>query len=414
MFIQHYARHLPSCLTRQRSNKGWTAAFLPIVLAACGGGGGSDYSSPTLTAPTAIPFPPADYSAVDAAFQAFIDNNETFDGISYVLVDKEGTTHQAVFGDHTEDLITMLASTSKVPAVMAIMALDEDPDVEFSISEPVSTYLPYDGVYADRTVEQMVSNTSGIPGLRLLDQYGSFVGPTLADFNHLCQMLGNPFINFEMCGQMLVQNELPTTNPAGSVFDYGGSQWQIAGLTAAIVNNSTWNQLFDEYIAGPCDLEVFTFGNPWEELFGTNFAYTSFDGATVASLPGQHNPQVEGGGITNLADYAKLLHVHLNGGYCGETQVLSEESLASMREDRGSFTLNPTPYGMGWWISSDAPGIYTDGGAFGAVSFLDLNTGIGGFIAIDDYTRRDPGAPSAFLSQIALPLIQEAVRARYE
>ena len=129
---------------------------------------------------------------------------------------------------------------------------------------------------------------------------------------------------------------------------------------------------------------------------------------------GQHNPQVEGGGITNLADYAKLLHVHLNGGYCGETQVLSEESLASMREDRGSFTLNPTPYGMGWWISSDAPGIYTDGGAFGAVSFLDLNTGIGGFIAIDDYTRRDPGAPSAFLSQIALPLIQEAVRARYE
>ena len=61
----------------------------------------------------------------------------------------------------------MLASTSKGAGVMAIMALDEDESVDFSISEPVSTYLPFDGVYADRTVEQMVSNTSGIPGLRL-------------------------------------------------------------------------------------------------------------------------------------------------------------------------------------------------------------------------------------------------------
>lgn len=308
----------------------------------------------------------------------------------------------------------MLASTSKVPAVMAIMALDEDESVDFSISEPVSTYLPFDGVYADRAVEQMVSNTSGIPGLRLLDGYGSPTGPTLQDFNHLCQFSAQPFMNFEMCGQMLVQNELPTTNPAGSVFDYGGSQWQIAGLTASIVNNSTWNQLFDEYIAAPCELEVFTFGNPWEELSASGNTYTSFDGATVESMPGQHNPSVEGGGITNLSDYAKLLQVHLNGGYCGDTQVLSEASLESMRQDRGSMTFNPTPYGMGWWISSAEDGVYTDPGAFGAVSFMDTRRGIAGFIAIDDYTRRDSGAPGAFLQGVALPLIQAAVDARYD
>lgn len=414
VFINQSNKNVVSPLRKIGLRRHWLAALLPLGLAACGGGGGSDYTSPSLSEPVAIPFPPADYSEVDAAFQAFLDSSDTFDGISYVLVDKDGITHQKVFGDHTEDLITMLASTSKVPAVMAIMALDEDSTVDFSISEPVSTYLPFDGIYADRTVEQMVSNTSGIPGLRLLEQYGSLTGPTLADFNHLCQMLGNPYVNFEVCGQLLVQNELPTTNPAGSVFDYGGSQWQIAGMTAAIANNSTWNQLFDEYIGEPCGLEVFTYGNPWEELFATNFTYTSFDGASVASLPGQHNPQVEGGGITNLDDYAKLLQVHLNGGYCGDTQVLSEASLASMREDRGSMTLNPTPYGMGWWISGDQPGVYTDPGAFGAVSFLDTKRGIAGFIAIDDYTRRESGAPPAFLSGVALPLIQAAVDARYE
>ena len=72
-----------------------------------------------------------------------------------------GILHQEVFGDHNEDRTKTLASTSKVPAVMAMLALQEDPEVTFSIDEPVAPHL-YDGVYADRTVKQMVSNTSGI------------------------------------------------------------------------------------------------------------------------------------------------------------------------------------------------------------------------------------------------------------
>ena len=168
MFINQSNKNVVSPLRKIGLRRHWLAALLPLGLAACGGGGGSDYTSPSLSEPVAIPFPPAGYSEVDAAFQAFLDSSDTFDGISYVLVDKDGITHQKVFGDHTEALLTMWASTSKGPAVMAIMALDEDESVDFSISEPVSTYLPFDGVYADRTVEQMVSNTSGIPGLRLL------------------------------------------------------------------------------------------------------------------------------------------------------------------------------------------------------------------------------------------------------
>ena len=86
---------------------------------------------------------------------------------------------------------------------------------------------------------------------------------------------------------------------------------------------------------------MFTFGNMWENLF-------LWDG-TPDSLLGQSNPNIEGGAITNLADYAKLLQVHLNGGYCGETQVLSEAALAEMRVDRGGVVAeDPVPYGMGW------------------------------------------------------------------
>ena len=379
----------------------FTALF---TLAGCGGGGGG--SNPTPPPVVVDPPPPAptasDFSEVDASFQAFIDERTDFDGISYVLVDADGIIHQEVFGDHTDDTVVLLASTSKVPAVMTLMALQEDANVDFSMSEPISTYLAYDGPYADRTVEQMVSNTSGIPGLRLLAGYGSATGPTIEDFNHLCQFSAQAFFNFEACGQTLVQNELPTTQPAGSVYDYGGSQWQIAGVTASTVANATWNQLVDQYLVTPCGLEVFTFGNPWESP-------TSFTGS-VDTLAGTSNPNVEGGAITNMADYAKLLQVHLNGGLCGDTQVLSADSIASMQTDRGGVvSINATPYGMGWWIQEALPGVFTDPGAFGAVSFIDINRGIGGYMAIDEYgDEADSGAPPGFFVKQAIPAIQAA------
>ena len=387
-----------------RSTSVWLLLFAFSALLSCGGGGGG--SSPTPSPVVVDPSPPAptapNFSEVDASFQAFIDERTDFDGISYVLVDAEGIIHQEVFGDHTDETVVLLASTSKVPAVMTLMALQEDTNIDFSMNEPVSTYLAYDGPYADRTVEQMVSNTSGIPGLRLLAGYGSATGPTIEDFNHLCQFSAQAFFNFEACGQTLVQNELPTTQPAGSVYDYGGSQWQIAGVTASTVANATWNQLVDQYLVTPCGLEVFTFGNPWESP-------TSFTGS-VDTLAGTSNPNVEGGAITNMADYAKLLQVHLNGGLCGDTQVLSEDSIASMQTDRGGVvTTNATPYGMGWWIREDLPGVFTDPGAFGAVSFIDVNRGIGGYMAIDEYgDAADSGAPPGFFIGQAIPAIQAA------
>ena len=344
-----------------------------------------------------------DFSEVDATFQSFLDDSPVFDGISYVVVDANATLHTATFGDHSEDLVVMLASTSKVPAVMTLLALDEDPNVSFTMDQPVSTMLPYEGVYTDRTITQMVSNTSGIPGLQALADYGNPFGQTLETLNHLCTFAATDAVEFEACGKQLLTNELANSQPAGDSFDYGGSQWQAAGVTASIAANSTWNQLVDQYLGVPCGLEVFTFGNPWQEL---NFGETSFNG-TVESLPGQSNPHIGGGAITNIADYAKLLQIHLNGGFCGDQQVLSQAAIERMRVDRGSVvSMSPIAYGMGWWIASDNPGVYDDPGAFGAISFIDIEHGIGGYIAIDDYSREDSGAPVTLVRQTIIPLIQ--------
>ena len=367
--------------------------FVIPLIAACGGGG-SDSSPPPPsdgggTAPPEETAP--DFSAADAAFESFLENSPIFDGISYVVVNAGGTLHTAAFGDHTEDTIVMLASTSKVPAVMTLLALEEDPDVAFDINQPIGEVLPFEGVYGDRTPAQLVSNTSGIPGLRQLGLYGP----------HLCQYSFDEAIGFEACGQVLLSVPLPDSHDAGSIFDYGGSQWQLAGVTASVAANATWNQLVDQYLGTPCGLEVFTFGNMWEDL-------TQWDG-TTSSLLGQANPNIEGGAITNLADYAKLLQVHLNGGYCGETRVLSEASVAEMRADRGGIVAEgPVPYGMGWWIRADTPGVYEDPGAFGSVSFLDIERGFGGYVAIDDYTRIDAEAPPKLVREEIIPLLQSA------
>ena len=361
---------------------------------ACGGGGGSA-STPTPpdqeSGAAPPPDPEPDFAEVDAAFQSFIDESAVFDGISYVVVDAGGTLHTGTLGDHTEDTVVMLASTSKVPAVMTLMALEEDAASDFSMSRPIGEILPFDGVYADRTPAQLVSNTSGIPGLRQLALYGP----------HLCQYSYDASVEFEACGEILLRVPLPDSHEAGSIFDYGGSQWQLSGVTAAVAANATWNQLVDRYLATPCELDVFTFGNMWEDL-------SKWDG-TPSSLLGQSNPNIEGGAITTLADYAKLLQAHLNGGYCGETQILSESSLEEMRIDRGgAVTESPTPYGMGWWISTENPGVYDDPGAFGSISFLDIERGFGGYVAIDDYTRVDADAPVRLVRQDIIPLLQSA------
>lgn len=89
--------------------------------------------------------------------------------------------------------------------------------------------------------------------------------------------------------------------------------------------------------------------------------------------------------------------------------MLSEEAIASMQVDRGGVVeTNPRRYGMGWWISAENAGVFTDPGAFGAVSFIDVNRGIGGYMAIDDYSDRDRGVPPDFFIGQASPAIQAA------
>ncbi|MEH6583641.1 MAG: serine hydrolase [Halioglobus sp.] len=347
------------------------------------------------------PEPAPDFSNVDQHLEDFINQNPAFSGASIVLVDKEdGAIHEEVFGDHSLDTIVLLASVSKMTTASLLMALaDDDDKVNFEIDEQISNYLPWQGVWPGVTTKHLLSNRSGIPGIDQLGGYGA----------HLCQIF--PVGQLQTCGQIIYQTPLPDliSSPANTAFDYGGSQWQLAGAVAEIVGGASFAQLFDQYIAGPCELEIFRYGNNLTSA-------TDWDG-NVDSLVGLDNPNAEAGAASNLSDYAKLLSMHLNDGSCGDTQVLSKEAVEFMRIERSTpaDTQQDRGYAMGWWVKpaldGDSSYLYFATGVSGPVAWIDLKRNYGGYVALEDYALADVGGGTGMVVEELIPLIEQALDA---
>ena len=363
------------------------SACLLLALAACGDSSGGRSADRPPTSPG------YDFSAVDQRLQQFLDDSERYDGISIVLVEElQGVVHQTVLGDHDSDTVVLLASASKMPSATLLMALDDDAQLDYDVTAPIERYLPWDGVYGDRTTEQLVSNTSGIPGLSALQIVGDY---------HGCQFY--PEGTLEECGRTIYSTLLPGTVPPDTGFDYGGSQAHLAGALAEQIANSSLRQAFDRYIATPCGLSVFQYGNTLRVL-------DSWTGSPD-SLVGLDNPSVEGGAISNLQDYARLLLLHLRGGRCDGRQVIDEGSVSFMQVDRGG--KHGTPYGLGWWIAppeeGGLPTLFWDPGTFGSVAWLDTARRIGGFVAIDDYSTYLAPEPRELVLEEIIPLVSRVV-----
>lgn len=369
---------------------------LSLLLAACSDGNNNHSSGTDPVLP--------DFTMVDTWLEEFVATEEAFPGASIVIVDKnQGVIHRSFFGNQNEDRGILLASTSKVPAVMLLLALDDDDaNVDFDVNRPIRDYLPWLGVWdANITTRHLVSNRSGIPGLLNLFT-------RLPDYTpHLCQYLGTGTLL--ECAETLYTTPLPNlaTTPANTAFDYGGSQWQLAGGVAETVGGAQWSQLWDQYIGEPCELELFRWGN--------NLASADEWDGNPDSLVGLENPNLEGGAMTNVDAYAKLISLHLNDGLCGETRVLSSEAVALMREETTASEVGSRGYGMGWWTVRRADGspitLFVDPGFYGSVSWIDTERGYGGVVLLEEYTGSQGGVGSDGVVSQLIPLIEEAIDA---
>ncbi len=352
-----------------------------------------------------------DFSEILPTLNNFIAQHQIFKGASIIVVRKdEGVLYEVATGNQTLDTIALIASASKVPAASILMSLIDDDLLQHD--QPIEELVPWKKHKPGITVEGMLSNTSGLPGLISESDPKNLYQP-----HALCFILPE----LKMCAQYVYELDIGSDlSTPGSVFNYGGAQWQLAGGVAEYVSGKRWSQLVKERLIEPCGLQIFQYG----------FNFTPIWNGQPYSLLRNNNPYIEAGAISNLSDYGKLLMMHLNGGLCGNHRVLSANSVNEMLIDRGtpagkdpyariagegnwSF---PSGYGMGWWIKLNEDGspssIYFDAGAYGSIAWMDKEREYAAFVIMEDYrfppSTEIEGIVEEFFLSI-LPVMEKAI-----
>jgi CubicO group peptidase (beta-lactamase class C family) len=315
-----------------------------------------------------------------------------------------GVVHTAGYGEYAPDRIYLVMSSSKIVSVGVLMRLADEGLLD--LDAPIGDIVPsWSEGKAALTVAELVSCSSGLPALVDYLLYAPYS----------CQFVDTGTL--ADCASMIYTTVEDAADriPPDTEFRYGGAQWQLAGGVAEIAGGKSWSELFAETYA-PCGISdsgytnatsliSFTFG-PEGGLEFSGVGYPETLNGNPDLLPVTSNPSIEGGMYTTVEDYGKLLLMHLRGGMCGETRVLSEAAVERMRMDRilsygGSteeqmrlilrgadpdaldYALNASGYGLGWWVDRAHPGVVFDPGAFGSQVWLDVPRGYGVLIAIE-------------------------------
>lgn len=332
-----------------------------------------------------------DFSSTERLLDGYV-RDRGLNGAGLVVVHRDqGIVHESYLGEIDEDRISMLGSTNKIISAGVLLHL-ADTSPNFNMDDPLSAVVPWAGDLANVTTSQLLSNSSGLPGLPV----GYLAGG-------LCAL--NVHTTLQRCGESIANNKLDDfdTIAPDSEFRYGGPQWQVAGAVAEVVGERSWEQLLNDIYIEPCGLDVLGFTNFGQDgiFTGVDFPYPGgFDG-DVNNLVPTANPIIEGGGYTTPHDYAKLLLMFLRDGKCGDTQVLSEESITLMTTDR----IGPTyggedkgrGYGLGWFIDGD---VVTDPGVFGALSWIDFDDDFAAYFVVEDSNLFGEGATPELIDAV--------------
>lgn len=246
-----------------------------------------------------------------------------------------------------------VASASKwLTAALVMTVVDEG---KLKLDAPISEVLPeFKGDAGGITLRMLLAQTAGLGSLR----------------SHV-DISQSPRITLAQSAAEIATR--PLAYPPGTVFEYGGPQFQVAGAMVEKVTGRRWSDLFEERIARPLGMTATT----WEHL-----------PARGASAAETLNPLLQGGAITTADDYMRFLTmIAANGRYDGH-RILSEqavremESLQTLGLAKGYMPPGMTEkgeYALGnWcerWNAARECTLVSSPGAFGTLPWIDRSTG---------------------------------------
>ncbi|WP_029911758.1 serine hydrolase [Caulobacter sp. UNC358MFTsu5.1] len=316
--------------------------------------------------------PRASDGAADALVQRFLDASGLAD-CSITVMRGEQALYTRYRGGYGPGTLVPIASASKWMVGATIMTLVDDGLL--SLQAPIGDYVPgLPEAYAALRLDQLMSFTAGLPGLR--------------EFIELRQPAD---ISLTESAQRAART--PLANPPGAQFDYGGPNLQFVGAAAEQVTGKTWSLLFAERLAGPLGMRATLWGRVRQ---------APDPKAPVA------NPVLQGGAWTTLPDHAAFLTMIAQDGVLQGRRVLSSAAVLAMDTVmttgvRKGMSLPGNVAGQGEYmiahwcerLEGARCTLSSSPGAFGAYPWIDRRANLHGVLLVQDQRPRIAAAEFA-------------------
>jgi CubicO group peptidase (beta-lactamase class C family) len=275
-------------------------------------------------------------------------------GASGLLARNGKVVFRETWGEVKPDtIVRMFSMTKAVTGVAAMMLYEEG---KFSLTDPVSKYLPefakmtvahegtdaagkrvYYTVPADRqiTVRDLFRHTSGLDYAGPKDENGE---PAYKKI----EMMGfAPLVPFDLAEGMRRLASVPLNDQPGTTFRYGYSI-DVLGRLVEVLSGKPLDQFFEERIFRPLGMKDTAFYVPedkWSRL-ATLYAPKQGGGIERSSSPFQESfkkkPALLLGGagmVGTLDDYSRFVMMLLNDGQLDGVRLLGRKTVELMRSD---------------------------------------------------------------------------------
>jgi CubicO group peptidase (beta-lactamase class C family) len=327
-------------------------------------------------------------------------------GASGLIARNGKVIFRETWGTYKPDTIVRMYSMTKAITGVAAMILYEQG--KFSLSDPVSKYLPefatmsvaqesfdatgkrtYYTVPAEQpiTIRDLFRHTSGLDYAGPRDQNGE------PAYKKLGVEGGNGWVSFDLAEAVRRLATAPLNHQPGTMFHYGFSI-DVLGRLVEVVSGKPLDQFFDDQIFRPLGMKDTAFFVPEEKWSRLAVLYTPKKGGGIerSTGPAQENYKRKptlllggAGSVSTLDDYARFVSMLLNDGELDGVRILGRKSVELMRSDhlgdlrRGpglpdgygfglTFAVNPGP---GKTATVGSQGEYFWGGAAGTSFWID-------------------------------------------